>query len=234
MRATPALSWTSSRCRSVRPRCATAGSCGSSQQLDGMTRVSGLLDPESAAQIVTAVDAALAPRRGPRFVDPDTPPPSADEIVRDQRSQRPDHRRHVRRPGAHRHPRRRRHRARLSSPGGADPRHRPRPARTPRARQASTGSSTPSASPPIERYICESGAIPIRFDQTRHRCSMSDETSAPSPLGNASPSPPATADAGSPDATDRRRGPKRTTSPNGRGAAEPTSPTASCCADTTT
>ena len=37
---------------------------------DGMTRITGLLDPESAAIIVGAVDAITAPRRGgPRFVD---------------------------------------------------------------------------------------------------------------------------------------------------------------------
>jgi len=40
-------------------------------QADGMTRISGLLDPESAAIVVGAVDAATSPRRGgPRFVDP--------------------------------------------------------------------------------------------------------------------------------------------------------------------
>lgn len=39
---------------------------------DGMTRLSGLLDPESAAVITAAVDAATSPRRGgPRFVHPD-------------------------------------------------------------------------------------------------------------------------------------------------------------------
>ena len=39
--------------------------------IDGMRRLSGLLDPESAAVIVSAVDAVTAPRRGgPRFVDP--------------------------------------------------------------------------------------------------------------------------------------------------------------------
>jgi hypothetical protein len=38
---------------------------------DGMTRVSGLLDPESAAIVSSAFDAATSPRRGgPRFVDP--------------------------------------------------------------------------------------------------------------------------------------------------------------------
>jgi hypothetical protein len=37
-----------------------------------MTRLAGLLDPESAAVLVSAVDAATSPRRGgPRFVDPD-------------------------------------------------------------------------------------------------------------------------------------------------------------------
>lgn len=36
-----------------------------------MTRVSGLLDPESAAVVAAAVDAATSPRRGVRFVDPD-------------------------------------------------------------------------------------------------------------------------------------------------------------------
>jgi hypothetical protein len=38
---------------------------------DGMTRLAGLLDPESAAVVVAAVDAATSPRRGgPRFVEP--------------------------------------------------------------------------------------------------------------------------------------------------------------------
>ena len=40
-------------------------------QADGMTRISGLLDPESAAIVGGAIDAITAPRRGgPRFVDP--------------------------------------------------------------------------------------------------------------------------------------------------------------------
>ncbi|MCU1421278.1 MAG: endonuclease [Microbacteriaceae bacterium] len=38
---------------------------------DGSMRISGVLDPESAAIVVTAIDAATSPRRGgPRFVDP--------------------------------------------------------------------------------------------------------------------------------------------------------------------
>lgn len=40
-------------------------------QNDGMTRVQGLLDPESAAVVVAAFDQVTSPRRGgPRFVDP--------------------------------------------------------------------------------------------------------------------------------------------------------------------
>ena len=40
-------------------------------QPDGTMRISGILDPESAAHVVAAIDAATSPRRGgPRFVDP--------------------------------------------------------------------------------------------------------------------------------------------------------------------
>ena len=40
-------------------------------QPDGTMRISGILDPESAAHLVAAIDAATSPRRGgPRFVDP--------------------------------------------------------------------------------------------------------------------------------------------------------------------
>lgn len=55
-------------------------------QSDGMTRLTGLLDPESAALVVDAVDAVTSPRRGgPRFVDPDAAA-RADAIVADPRS----------------------------------------------------------------------------------------------------------------------------------------------------
>ncbi len=47
---------------------------------DGMTRIAGLLDPESAAIIVAAVDAVTSPRRGgPRFVDETQSPTLADD-----------------------------------------------------------------------------------------------------------------------------------------------------------
>ncbi len=42
------------------------------RQADGMTRLSGLLDPESAAIVTATFDAVTSPRRGgPRFVDPE-------------------------------------------------------------------------------------------------------------------------------------------------------------------
>mgnify|MGYP001191499580 CR=1 FL=1 len=57
-----------------------------SRQPDGMTRISGLLDPESAAVVTAAIDAATSPRRGgPRFVDA-TDIARADELVRDRRT----------------------------------------------------------------------------------------------------------------------------------------------------
>ena len=53
---------------------------------DGMTRINGLLDPESAAVVVGAYDAVTSPRRGgPRFVDP-TEAARAEELVADTRT----------------------------------------------------------------------------------------------------------------------------------------------------
>ena len=55
-------------------------------QFDGMTRISGLLDPESAAIVVPVLDAITSPRRGgPRFVAPDAVA-RADDLVRDERT----------------------------------------------------------------------------------------------------------------------------------------------------
>jgi len=55
-------------------------------QPDGMTRLAGLLDPESAALVTDAIDAVTSPRRGgPRFIDPDAVA-QADAIVNDSRS----------------------------------------------------------------------------------------------------------------------------------------------------
>lgn len=55
-------------------------------QADGMTRLVGLLDPESAAIVKNTIDAATSPRRGgPRFVDADDAARAA-EIVADART----------------------------------------------------------------------------------------------------------------------------------------------------
>ncbi|MEO6115684.1 MAG: DUF222 domain-containing protein, partial [Pseudolysinimonas sp.] len=55
-------------------------------QPDGMTKLIGLLDPESAALVTDAVDAVTSPRRGgPRFIDPDAAA-RADAIVAETRS----------------------------------------------------------------------------------------------------------------------------------------------------
>ncbi len=55
-------------------------------EIDGLRRLSGLLDPESAAIVVSAVDAVTAPRRGgPRFVDPEQQE-RARAIVDDERT----------------------------------------------------------------------------------------------------------------------------------------------------
>jgi hypothetical protein len=57
-----------------------------SRQADGMTRLSGLLDPESAALVRDAVDGATSPRRGgPRFVSPGERE-RAERLVRDSRT----------------------------------------------------------------------------------------------------------------------------------------------------
>lgn len=55
-------------------------------QSDGTTRLSGLLDPESAALLTDAIDAVTAPRRGgPRFVDPSARA-RADAVIQDRRT----------------------------------------------------------------------------------------------------------------------------------------------------
>lgn len=55
-------------------------------QDDGMTRIAGLLDPESAALVTDAIDLVTAPRRGgPRFID-ETAKARAMTIVEDSRT----------------------------------------------------------------------------------------------------------------------------------------------------
>lgn len=56
------------------------------QQPDGMTRLSGLLDPESAALVRSAIDGATSPRRGgPRFVS-ESEIERAERIINDTRT----------------------------------------------------------------------------------------------------------------------------------------------------
>lgn len=55
-------------------------------QADGMTKIVGLLDPESAAIVGAAIDVATSPRTGgPRFVDP-TEAARAERIINDPRT----------------------------------------------------------------------------------------------------------------------------------------------------
>ena len=135
-------------------------------QLDGMTRITGLLDPESAAHIVVAVDAALAPRRGPRFVDPDpATAAAAEELIRDERTNEQmvvDTFVELTRIGT------------LVDDGKILGSRRPvvqlhvtdRDLRERRGIGRFDGQLDPVSIGTVERYICDSGAIPIAFDQS--------------------------------------------------------------------
>jgi hypothetical protein len=135
-------------------------------QGDGMTRITGLLDPESAAHVVAAVDAATAPRRGgPRFVDP-TARKTAEDLLDDARTTEQitldtlvqlvriatnvDDSRPVlgsSRPVVQIHVTDRDLRER-SGLGYLD------------------GQLDPVSIATIERYLCQSGSVPIAFDQS--------------------------------------------------------------------
>jgi hypothetical protein len=86
------------RARQVRDQLDEAGVAGREEALrekrclnlypqpDGTTRISGILDPESAARLTAAIDAATSPRRGgPRFVDP-TSRDRAERLLADPRT----------------------------------------------------------------------------------------------------------------------------------------------------
>ena len=134
-------------------------------QLDGMTKVSGLLDPESAAHIVAAMDAATAPRRGgPRFVDP-TAAAAAEQLLGDERTiEQIVADTFVDLVGI----------ATLVDDGEVLGASRPvvqihvtdRDLRERRGLGYIDGQLDPVSIATIERYICESGAIPISFDQS--------------------------------------------------------------------
>jgi hypothetical protein len=86
------------RARQIRDQLDEAGVAGREEALrekrclnlypqpDGTTRISGLLDPENAARLTAAIDAATSPRRGgPRFVDP-TSRDRAERLLADPRT----------------------------------------------------------------------------------------------------------------------------------------------------
>lgn len=129
---------------------------------DGMTRLSGLLDPESAAVIVAAYDGVTSPRLGgPRFVD-SAASARAEDLVRDQRSTEQlalDSFVELVRLGT-------------EADSHVLPAHRPavRVLVTERdlARRAGIGhlegQSVPLSVQTVERHICEAGTVPVRFD----------------------------------------------------------------------
>lgn len=133
---------------------------------DGMTRISGLLDPESAAIVTAAYDGATSPRRGgPRFVDAEAVA-AAEKLEADPRTVEQiavDAFVDLIRVGA-----------------AVDPDH-VLPGRRPEVvvhvtlpdldRRAGRGrlEGQPSAVPvsAVERHICDTGIVPILFDGTR-------------------------------------------------------------------
>ncbi|HEY4225567.1 MAG TPA: DUF222 domain-containing protein [Pseudolysinimonas sp.] len=130
---------------------------------DGMTRLTGRLDPESAAVIVAAYDAATSPRRGgPRFIDPDAAAAS-DELLRDVRTTDQvavDALVELVRLGS------------AADPAAIPTAHRPavrvavaeRDLRIRLGAGRIEGQTQPISIDTIERAICEVGMIPILFD----------------------------------------------------------------------
>ena len=136
-------------------------------QPDGMTRIAGLLDPESAAVIVAAYDGATAPRRGgPRFVDPDAAA-AAEAILHDQRSTDQlavDALVQLIRLGT------------AADPGTLPTTHQPavrvavaeQDLRTRVGAGRIEGQPQPISIDTIERTICETGIVPVAFDTDGH------------------------------------------------------------------
>jgi hypothetical protein len=129
---------------------------------DGMTRLIGLLDPESAAVLVAAYDAATSPRLGgPRFVDPESSA-RGEDLVRDARTTEQlalDSFVELVRLGT-------------EADSGVLPAHRPavRVLVTDRdlARRAGSGrfegQTVPISIATVERHVCEAGIVPVLFD----------------------------------------------------------------------
>ncbi len=133
------------------------------RQSDGMTRLSGLLDPESAATVVAAYDAATSPRRGgPRFVDP-TAVARAEELLRDPRTTEQiglDSIVELIRIGVASDP--------TALVGGRQPAVRvliaERDLRRHSGAGALEGQSVPISIDTAQRHICEAGVVPVLFD----------------------------------------------------------------------
>jgi len=131
---------------------------------DGMTRISGMLDPESAAIVVATFDAITSPRRGgPRFVDP-AAREYADRITTDRRTTEQitvDSFVELIRIGATAAP---------EIVGAQRPAVRVIVTDHDLHRRAGHGAfegqRTPISIPTIEREICDRGTIPIHFDDT--------------------------------------------------------------------
>ena len=129
---------------------------------DGMTRLSGLLDPESAAIVAAAYDGATSPRRGgPRFVDP-AEVDRAERLARDERTTEQiavDSFVELIRIGATAAP---------DVVGAQRPAVRVLVTDRDLARRAGyaliEGQSTPISIATVEREICDRGAVPIHFD----------------------------------------------------------------------
>lgn len=133
---------------------------------DGMTRLHGLLDPESAAVIVAAYDGATSPRLGgPRFVDP-AASARAEDLVRDDRTTEQlalDAFVELVRLGT-------------DADSHVLPAHRPavRVLITDRdlARRSGVGQlegqTAPVSIQTVERHICATGTVPVHFDTDGH------------------------------------------------------------------
>lgn len=130
---------------------------------DGMTRLDGLLDPESAAIVTAAFDGATSPRRGgPRFVDPDEKAAAA-ALLGDERTIGQialDAFVDLVRIGAEAEPDRlfgaRRHAVRLIVTA-ADLEAR-------RGTGRFEGQIEPVAMTTVDRVVCDAGILPIQFD----------------------------------------------------------------------
>ncbi len=135
------------------------------RQADGMTRLSALLDPESAALVTSAFDAATSPRRGgPRFVDP-AEQLRAEELANDARTvEQIAHDSFVE----------------LIRIGGLADGSKVLGSRRPAVRVLVAerdlierggrgyleGQSEPVSIPTVERHVCAAGIVPILFDDT--------------------------------------------------------------------